>query len=110
MRFRGGAKAVPFPVMFALIAAAFGAVSCSREPVQTAASGAADAYVIRQLDSFAHAMADQVRDQKECARWRSSIMQAAEKWKTNAGSAGARYEIIQIREAAKAVDCVTSGS
>lgn len=85
------------------------AASCSQDHTQQLASKGAEAYVVRQLETFTRAMSSQVSEQQQCLGWRSSILQAAERWKANAGSAGARYEIIQIRDAAKAAGCVISG-
>lgn len=91
-----------------LVVAAVAVAACSREQAQEIAGKAAGDYLTNQLDSFANAMANQIVDNQGCASWRSSILQAAQKWKTNPGSAGARYEIIQIRDAAKAAGCVIS--
>lgn len=90
------------------LTAVLATASCSQEQAQKIAGKAAEAHLTSQLDSFVNAMANQVADHERCAGWRSSILQAAEKWKANPGSAGARYEIIQVRDAAKAAGCVVS--
>lgn len=104
---RGEAAASSKASLLALVAV-LATASCSQEQAQQIAGKAAVVHLTRQLDSFANAMANQVADQPGCAGWRSSILQAAERWKVNPGSAGARYEIIQIRDAAKATGCVVS--
>ena len=97
------------PPFVLVLVAVLTAASCSQERAQQLASKGAETYVVRQLETFALAMSNQVSEQRQCLGWRSSILQAAERWKANAGSAGARYEIIQIRDAAKAAGCVISG-